>query len=250
MSRFLLTLCALLGIFASARAEDMGTRAITYSLTGKDAASAVQQALVSNGGFADVRVRLLSTTDSETLATSSAPLAADAQDVTIDKEHHQWQAMLIITSAGKNLAPLHLDGRYEEMAQVPVLKRRMQNGDVIGKDDIEWSREPLSHIHKTTICDAKELIGKSPRRMISQDRPVRADEVASPTLITKGSQVTLLFTSPNLQITTLGEALENGAKGDVIRIRNVTSKSIIQGTVETGNRVRVNAPETTSAEAM
>jgi flagella basal body P-ring formation protein FlgA len=44
--------------------------------------------------------------------------------------------------------------------------------------------------------------------------------------------------------------MDSGAKGDVIRVKNVESKSVIEGTVEAGNLVRVTSPDATSAEAM
>ena len=86
--------------------------------------------------------------------------------------------------------------------------------------------------------------------MISQNRPIRRDEIASPALISKGAHITLVYKTNNLVIRTLGEAMDSGAKGDVIRVKNIASKSIIQGTVEAGNYVRITSPDATSAEAM
>jgi flagella basal body P-ring formation protein FlgA len=145
---------------------------------------------------------------------------------------------------------MKLSGHYDQMIAVPVLKRRVQAPEVIGEDDIDWEKQPASHLRKNIVTNAHDLTGKSPKRVISQGRPIRADEIANPPVVNKGSQVTLYFKSRNLEIKTFGEALEPGAVGDVIRVRNITSKTIVQGTVMSGDRVRVASPDTDSAEAM
>jgi flagella basal body P-ring formation protein FlgA len=136
------------------------------------------------------------------------------------------------------------------MMAVPILKHRIQSSEVIGEEDIDWDKQPVSRLRKNIITNAHELIGKSPKHVISQGRPIRTDEIASPAVINKGEQVTLFFRSRNIEIKTFGEAMEAGAIGDVIRVRNTTSKAIIQGTVESNNSVRVTSPDTDSAEAM
>jgi flagella basal body P-ring formation protein FlgA len=136
------------------------------------------------------------------------------------------------------------------MVQIPVLERQVRSGEVITADDIALSTFSGKNLRKNTITDNKELIGKSPRRMISQGRPVRQDEIGNPAVLLKGAHVTMLFKTRNLEITTLGEALENGAKGDVIRVKNLASKQIIDAVVEAPGRVRVASPETSAAEAM
>jgi flagella basal body P-ring formation protein FlgA len=125
----------------------------------------------------------------------------------------------------------------------------VQPGEVIAEGDIDWDKEPVSYLRRNTVMDTQELIGKSPKHMISQGRPIRMDEIARPAIVERGAQVTMFFRSQNLEIKTLGEALEPGAKGDVIRVRNLSSKAIVQGTVESSNRVLISSPDSSSAEA-
>jgi flagella basal body P-ring formation protein FlgA len=188
--------------------------------------------------------------DNDTVATAGAPINAEVDNLQLDKAHSRWQATLLLKANDRNIAPVNLSGHYEETAQIPVLKRPLQSGDVISESDIEWSQQPVTHLRKAIITDPKDMIGKSPKRMISQDRPVRIDEIASPALINKGARITLLYKSQALVIKTLGEAMDRGAKGDVIRVKNVESKQIIEGTVETGDIVRVTSPDSTAAEAL
>jgi flagella basal body P-ring formation protein FlgA len=232
----------------SAKAEV--TDQAIYNYTGKDSAATLSQALSAAGAGNEVKVHINSVRDEDILASAPAVIRGEVDGLELDKAHGKWQATMLFTAGDKNLAPVKLVGRYDEMMQVPVLKRRLQSGDIISQDDIEWEAQPANHIRKNTIADSSQLIGKSPKRMVSEHRPIRTDEIAGPLLINKGARITLMYKSNALEIKTLGEAIDNGAKGDVIRVKNITSKSIIQGTVETGDRVRVTSPETNSAEAM
>lgn len=222
----------------------------SYTFTGRDVIAALNIALSGTEAGSDVKVTLPGMREDDVYATASSPIHAQADALMLDKAHARFETTLLLTADGKNLPPLKLSGHYDAMSQVPVLGRRLQAGDIIAREDIEWVEVPTAHVRKTIITDMKELIGKSPRRMISMQRPIRRDEVAGPTLITKGARVTLLFTSGNIEIKTLGETMDSGAKGDVIRVRNLSSKTVVQGTVESSNCVRVSTPDSLSAEAM
>jgi flagella basal body P-ring formation protein FlgA len=243
LSGFLLALPNISTAQMVAMASDAGT------FSGRDASTTVSQALMKAGAGDNVKASIYGAGDETIIATASGPISADVDNVDIDKQHSRWSAELLLSANGKNLAPVKLSGRYDTMTQLPMLKRRVQSNEVISADDIEWMAWPATHLRKSTVIDPKDLIGKSPRRIISQDRPIREDEIANPALIAKGMQVTLVYKTPTLEIKTLGEALDSGAKGEVIRVRNIASKSIIEGTIEAGDSVRVTSPDET-AEAM
>lgn len=219
--------------------------------TGKDAADAITRALVKEGAGDELRVQINGVREEDQFTNGTATMVtAEVDNLHIDKARSRWDATLLMSASGQNLAPVKLSGRYDEMMHVPTLKARMQAGDVISEEDIAWDDVPAIRLRKSVITDAKSLIGKSPRRMISAGRPVRLDEITGPTVISKGAQVTLLFKTPTIEIKTLGEAMENGALGTVIKVRNVASKTVILGVVEAEGIVRISSPESVSARAM
>jgi flagella basal body P-ring formation protein FlgA len=220
----------------------------TNNVTVHDALASVTDALAKAGAGSEIRAHISGTRDDDVIASDSRPIAAQVDNLTVDKEHNQWQATLLLTAGGKNLAPVKLAGSYEEITQVPVLKHNMGTGEVISQDDIDWVGESAAHLHKNTLTDAGEIIGKSPKHMISLNRPIRREEIAMPSIINKGARIAIIYKTRNLEIRTLGEALDNGAKGDVIRVKNIASKSILQGTIEAADRVRITSPDAASAE--
>jgi len=218
--------------------------------TGKDAQTVIAEALAKAGAGEDINVSIAQTHDEDVIASGTGIIAAETDGLQVDKAHSQWQAVLLLKADGKNLAPVKLSGRFEEMTRIPVLKTNVQASEVIAEGDIDWDRQPAQHLRKNTITDARDLIGKSPRHTLSAGRPIRTDEIAGPAIVSKGAQVTLFYKSHNIEIRTFGEALEPGSKGEVIRVRNITSKAVIQGTVEANGNVLVTSPDSDSAEAM
>lgn len=247
MKKAILVFAAIFGFAQNAAADDNLSRVFT----GRDVAQAVGRALIKEGAGDELRVQISGVREDDQIALSAgSPIKAEVENVTLDKVRGRWEATLYMAADGKSLAPARISGTYDEMAHIPMLKQRMQSGDIISQDDIVWDSMPISRLRKSTVMDSKALVGKSPKRTVSASRPIRLDEITGPTVVSKGAQVSLIYKTPNMEIKTLGEAMENGAQGNVIKVKNTSSKAILVGTVEGEGRVRVSPPDSVSAGLM
>ncbi|MEJ0010239.1 MAG: flagellar basal body P-ring formation chaperone FlgA [Alphaproteobacteria bacterium] len=171
-----------------------------------------------------------------TLYSADHALSVSIQALQIDKDAHRWQGQAYIVSGGKTEAVKPVAGYYEAMLSVPVLIRQVGSTDVIAQGDIEMKSMPERQIRKDTVTDEAQLIGKSPRRTISAERPIRAEEIAMPLVVKKGQTVELTYTTPYVHIRTEAEALEDGAVGATIRVKNTKSgKAVSSRVVDTGH---------------
>lgn len=221
-----------------------------YTFTVRDAVPLLNTALVRAGAGDEVKATVTGLRDEDALAVASQPITVEVNDLSVDQTALRWQAVLLPRSGTLNLPPVRLTGRFMEMAQVPVLKNRMLKGEVIEEADVEWGEHPVSRMRKNTVMDVAELVGKTPKRMISPGRPIRQEEISLPSILDKGAQVTLIYRSQNLEIKTLGVAMEGGAVGDVIRVRNSDSKAMLSGVVEANNLVRISRQGSETAGLM
>jgi flagella basal body P-ring formation protein FlgA len=89
------------------------------------------------------------------------------------------------------------------------------------------------------VSDPADLIGKAARRPLRASLPLRTGDIQEPILVGKNTLVTLVAAGPNLVLTTTGRSLDDGGKGDVIRVMNNQSHKLVQGTVVSANEVRV-----------
>ena len=204
--------------------------AASYDVSFTQAEQAIADAMVNEGAGEHVTV-MIEPRNALPLRSHHQPLTMEIDALSYNAEAQTWSATLYFYSEGKPLAPTKLEGRYEELMYVPVLRSRLRSGELIQANDIEEKFIAESRLKKNTLMQAELLIGKSPLRTISPNRPIRADEVISPPVVEKGEKVTMLFQQAQLQIKALGEALEPGAEGETIRVRNSDSNVVVETTV-------------------
>lgn len=133
-------------------------------------------------------------------------------------------------------------GKVEPMVEVPVLRNHAMPGDVIGPNDIAWLRVPARRTGPTTVASLDDLVGYTPRRPISAGRPLRLSDVMPDILVKRGDTVTIILKTAAMTLSARGEALEKGAAGDVIRVRNNQSRKVIEARVHSPDTVTVGRP--------
>ena len=92
-----------------------------------------------------------------------------------------------------------------------------------------------------------DIAGKEARRALRAGEPVRPTDLKRPTLIAKGSTVTMVFEMPGIHLTAVGRALNEGAQGDTITVLNPTSYRQVEATVISAGTVRVGSPNASLA---
>ena len=174
------------------------------------------------------------------LPTDVAPsLVASA--ISYQPRSGRFSAVLASTQGGANATRFSVTGTAHKLVQVPTLIQRLYSGDIIGKRDIEWRPMRVSRLDPRTVLNEARLIGMSPRRPIVAGRAVLTTEIQPPTLVKRGKLVTILLQTRFMTLTAKGKSLENGGKGDVVRVQNVDSGKTIEAVVVGQERVTVTA---------
>lgn len=94
-------------------------------------------------------------------------------------------------------------------------------------------------IRGSVIDSHAELVGKIARRTLLPGLPIPLNAVGDPNAVTNGAKVRVIFEQDGLIIETYAAALQSGAVGQVISIRNLESGLTISGTVQPDGSVRV-----------
>jgi flagella basal body P-ring formation protein FlgA len=109
-----------------------------------------------------------------------------------------------------------------------ILVKPLAAGAIITADDVV-ADEAL----KATI------IGRELRRQMPAGAVLRNSDVRPPTLVVRNRPVRIDYAKGPLLISAPGRALSNGAKGETVRVMNLSSRSIITGVVIDVDRVKV-----------
>ena len=125
---------------------------------------------------------------------------------------------------------------------LPVPRVTIYPGDTISADQL-IDRAFIAHtVTRSSVFDDRQaLVGKVARRTLLPGQPVPVNAIRDPYLVNQGKSSFVVFTNGGLTITTQAMALQNGAAGDVVTLRNPDSGIIIQGTVERDGTVRLGA---------
>ncbi len=198
----------------------------------------LRQALAARGLAGDFSVLLDNPDLRLHLPVTAAPTIGFAA-LAHDAASGRFTARVVAPAGATPLASATVTGRAEQMTEVPVLQRRMVPGEVITQSDIEWLRLGARRLAGNVVVDPVNLIGKSPRRPIRPDRPVRAADLREPVLVRKNSLVVLRLETERMVLTSQGRALQDGAGGQIIRVMNTKSNTIINGMVADRGVVRV-----------
>jgi flagella basal body P-ring formation protein FlgA len=89
------------------------------------------------------------------------------------------------------------------------------------------------------LGDAAEVLGLEARVTLYPGRAIRAADVGPPALVDRNQIVTLVYSVGGLGISTEGRALARGGLGDVIRVMNLSSRTVLAGRVAADGAVHV-----------
>ncbi|MFC5069760.1 flagellar basal body P-ring formation chaperone FlgA [Flaviflagellibacter deserti] len=126
---------------------------------------------------------------------------------------------------------------YEAKAQavttVPVPGITIYPGDPITDEVLTDRRFRLSRRNLEAVVASREImVGKIARRTLLPGQPVTFNAIEEPKLVRRGVPVRLIFIEGSLTIITYAEPLQTGSVGEIIRVRNTESGTVITGVVQ------------------
>jgi flagellar basal body P-ring formation protein FlgA len=123
----------------------------------------------------------------------------------------------------KNMA---IPGHIEALAPIAVAAAPLRKGDMLTQDSVQTATRDISDISAPCL-DPQEIIGKKANRAIKEGSVIDRSWLDFPPMITRGQVVKIVLNNGDLHVTTTGTANMNGAKDQIIRVQNNTSKKII-----------------------
>ncbi len=132
--------------------------------------------------------------------------------------------------------------RYEFLAKgkvsanVAVAATDLISGKILSPLDLLRERHDITLI-PDAFSDFAELEGMAARRTIRAGDVIRQNMLAAPQLVKRGDQVRIVAKREQIEVSMAGEALDNGTRGAIIRVKNssgtqIRARVIDAGTVE------------------
>lgn len=123
--------------------------------------------------------------------------------------------------------------------QVVVANRFLDKGTILSAADLKTERRELSALTGGYETVPDRLIGRQSRRALTAGTVIGSQDLKAVPLIKQGETVTLVSRQGGMEVRSSGIALGDADLGQRIRVRNETSKRVVEGTVTASHQVEV-----------
>lgn len=132
-------------------------------------------------------------------------------------------------------------GAAAQTMTVPVPTATIYPGDFIDPGVIDERTFRQSQVAHGFVDSRSMLQGKIARRTLLPHHPIPLNAIDEVDLVTRGTPVQLVFRQAGLVITAYAQPLQDGSEGDIIRVRNADSGTVVMGVVQADGTVRVGS---------
>ena len=126
---------------------------------------------------------------------------------------------------------IRVNALIDEYRNIPVAARAIPKGAVVSDGDVRLARVNMVALAKDSAIDPTRVVGLETSVEIGAGETFRATKLIVPPIVEQGNKVSIIYQSSNLTATATGTAMESGARGSLIRVRNENSKRILSAKV-------------------
>lgn len=130
--------------------------------------------------------------------------------------------------------------RINILSMVAIAKQPIIKGTSISAKDIQFKQQNISTLNQSYFTKPEQLLSLVARRNIPAGTLLSSNMLDIPELIKRNDSIIIEATAGALSVTTQGTALENGRKGEQIRVINNKSQKEIRAYVKSRGVVSVS----------
>jgi len=169
---------------------------------------------------------------SQDIAVSlEAPDTVEVRQLDYDINAGRFTAVIVAGAGHPSAQRAILTGRIFPTVPVPVLRRPFNAGELIRAEDVEWANVREDTVRSDAVTDPAQIIGTMPRARIRAGEPLRQGDTRAPVLVARNATVSIVLESGSMRLTVLGRAIDEGSRGQSIRVTNLQSRQTIEAIV-------------------
>lgn len=112
-------------------------------------------------------------------------------------------------------------------ALVAVAAAPVGPGKALAESDVTLERRDVTNL-PDPIGIVDDAVGQTSRRSLRAGDVLRASQLAAPIVVKRGDPVTMTARQDGIEVSMGGEALDAGARGAVVRVKNSASGQIVR----------------------
>jgi len=168
------------------------------------------------------------------------PRCGEALDATVPAGMVRGERLTVAVScSGPKPWKLHVPVSMVEMMEVVVARSANPRGTVLDPAGLAMEERDVTQLRQGYHTDPAALAGQRLRRSVAAGQVIQPGMLKIDPVIRRGQRVTLVAGNGPIQVKMAGLALGDGAKGQRIPVRNLSSDREIEGVVRSAQRVEV-----------
>jgi len=151
----------------------------------------------------------------------------------------QSRLSVFIKFQGKRISYVTLQLRLVSLRKVVVAARRINYGEIISKEDLEYARVNVFDVTGTYMENLEECVGKKARKMFNEGEVILQEFLEKTPDVVRGQIILAYVEFPGIKVMSLVRSMENGWIGETIAARNLETGKLVYGILEEGPFLRV-----------
>lgn len=177
-------------------------------------------------GWEGARVTYTSTTTSNVIASCS-----QLPQVTGDSNSIMGRQQLTLSCTDTPAWTVKVNVEANVFVPAVFSQTVIERGDTITAAQLKVEELNISKAPRGFFNNIDKVAGQAAKRRLRANQLISPSLLAKPLLVRRGQQVKMIANQDGIAATTLGEALENGEQGAVIRVKNLRSEKIVEAQV-------------------
>ena len=223
--------------------KEVAVTRLARSIDAREVELAVAKALEHRSGLGDAsNINVSFDQPVQELKLDAADTGAlNPKAIRIDPRNGRFDISFDLGNRGTtNQAKLRFTGTAIETVEVAVLTRNIDRTDVLRAGDVVVERRAKAELAGGEPVSRVAAVGMQTRRPLRAGQALKALDLVKPDLVQRDQDVTIIYQTAGIYLTTRGKALESGSDGDAVNVLNVQSKRTVSGRVSGRGQVSVD----------
>lgn len=151
-----------------------------------------------------------------------------------------FTVLATLTENGKTVATGQVRMRIRRYAEVLVANDRIRRGDTIDSSMVVVERMEITNLIEQPLMSRQDLTGSRARRNLKKGTIITTGSIETIPEVESGRETLIVYNDGLCRVTAAGIALQAGAVGDYIKVRNKATKKIITARVIDDGAVAVD----------
>jgi len=126
---------------------------------------------------------------------------------------------------------IHVPVTIKAYTPVVVATQPLARNIKVSKDQLRIEEREVSMLRSGYFSKLEDVLGRIPKRTINSGSAISKLDLDTTKVVLKGHKVIIMAQTPGISVRMRGKALDDGARGDVVTVQNLSSMRKIEAVV-------------------